>query len=373
MKKHILAVSAIVMAMTIGTAAASFAGNIGINVNGKSVAALDAYVEDGVLMVPVRAVADAMGAEVKWNGDTKSIEITSSTQKIGLAVGNSQIKAGESNVDIKKAVKIINNTAYVSAEAFSYGFADVKWDEKAGTCTITPLKADTADKASTDKTSTDKTSTDKTSTDKTTTEGSLKGSVKADDGTELLNYDVKYLQLTADTQAAKTINAVLKSEAENAVEKFKTDNTKTQTDYLADTKKDSSLNYRPMSLWSNIDTYSDGTYFSVLNTFAYDFGGAHPTSVRISHVFKLADGKEATATELTGLKDETAVKDAVISGWTKDMAAHSEMYFSESADTLKKDYSSVSFYLADKKIVFYTQLYELAPYAAGFSEFSLAR
>ncbi|MBJ6364131.1 N-acetylmuramoyl-L-alanine amidase [Paenibacillus sp. GCM10012307] len=46
-----------------------------VKVNGKELAE-KGYVEKGVTYVPVRAVAEALGAKVTWDGGTKTVEIT---------------------------------------------------------------------------------------------------------------------------------------------------------------------------------------------------------------------------------------------------------------------------------------------------------
>jgi hypothetical protein len=129
------------------------------------------------------------------------------------------------------------------------------------------------------------------------------------------------------------------------------------------------MNFRPATLTSDVQIYNSGTYFSVLNTYCYDLGGAHPTSARASHVFRLNDGKEATATECTGLKDSDAVKEAVLKGWSNKITNNKDYYFEDAAKTLEENYNDVGFYLDEKGIVFYMPLYEIAPYVAGFPEY----
>lgn len=54
-----------------------------IEANGRLIPAENAYVDvEGVLMVPVRPVCQAFGAEVSWDGDTNSVYITSTGKPI---------------------------------------------------------------------------------------------------------------------------------------------------------------------------------------------------------------------------------------------------------------------------------------------------
>src|SRR5690606_10132270 len=50
-------------------------------VDGKKIAG-DAYVEDGRTMVPVRFIAEALGAKVEWDQATRTVKITQSTSVV---------------------------------------------------------------------------------------------------------------------------------------------------------------------------------------------------------------------------------------------------------------------------------------------------
>ncbi|MCI1931470.1 MAG: stalk domain-containing protein [Clostridia bacterium] len=350
MKKYVLVLS-IIVCMSIGTAGVSFAGDITLNANGKSIASQASYVEDGTLMVPLRDVADALGAETQWDAENKMIGVSLGDDYADFDIGDTQMRIGTREIDMKKAAVIKNDKAYVPVTAFNYGFdLDVKWDEKSGQCSIT--KSDDEVKGE---------------------ENTISDSVKADDGTAVLSYEVKYIQLNSDTKSAETINRVLKAEAEKTAADFKNEYAKTQSEYYEESKKDSGLNFRPAVLTSTIKTYTNDIYLSVLNTYCYDLGGAHPTSTRTSLVFKLDNGDEATAAECTGLKDEKAVKNAVLNGWDKEISDEKNYYFEDSTKTLEEEYSKIGFYLDKNGVVFYMPLYEIAPYAAGFPEFEITK
>jgi len=68
----------ILIAASVGVGANE---NIGIYVNGKKINADKAFVMDGVTMVPLRLISEALGMSVKWDGDTRSVIINSAPEE----------------------------------------------------------------------------------------------------------------------------------------------------------------------------------------------------------------------------------------------------------------------------------------------------
>lgn len=80
-------------------------------------------------MVPVRAIYEALGAEVKWDGDTR----TASGTKIGITVSftidEAKVVINYNEKEIDAPAKIVNNRTLVPVRALAEGFGvKVDWD-----------------------------------------------------------------------------------------------------------------------------------------------------------------------------------------------------------------------------------------------------
>ncbi|QHT59811.1 copper amine oxidase N-terminal domain-containing protein [Paenibacillus lycopersici] len=129
-------------AMAAGTAAASStasaAGSIGITMMGKPVAADSAPIyAQGRVLVPLRAVSEAMGAEVSWNQATQTASVTKWTEQMSLKIGQQvavierQFGEGSSKETVKLDVplKAVHNRIYIPLRFVSEQFGyNVAWD-----------------------------------------------------------------------------------------------------------------------------------------------------------------------------------------------------------------------------------------------------
>jgi len=88
-----------------------------ILVDGEQIEAPAAFqTEDGIVMVPVRAVADALGYEVKWDHETKSVMLGVA---IHLWIGNTEVHFGRmAPIVIPTAPQIVDGSTYVPLDFF---------------------------------------------------------------------------------------------------------------------------------------------------------------------------------------------------------------------------------------------------------------
>lgn len=79
-------------------------------------------------LVPIRAVAEALGADVKWYDADKRAEITLDGETLVLSIGSYEMKAGDRTVAIDAAPEIINERTMVPLRAVSEVFdKSVSW------------------------------------------------------------------------------------------------------------------------------------------------------------------------------------------------------------------------------------------------------
>jgi len=92
------------------------------------------YIEDDVTMVPLRALAEALGVTVEWRAETEEAVCQNGPVRLSLKIGHSQAKKGDTIVPLSKPVSRRGDTMMVPLRFFSetMGFT-VKWDEKTHT------------------------------------------------------------------------------------------------------------------------------------------------------------------------------------------------------------------------------------------------
>lgn len=80
-------------------------------------------------LVPLRAIFEALGANVNWYDATKTVTATKGTTKISLTIGSSMMYKNGEALSIDYAGEIINNRTMVPVRAISEAFgAKVEWD-----------------------------------------------------------------------------------------------------------------------------------------------------------------------------------------------------------------------------------------------------
>ena len=81
-------------------------------------------------MVPLRTIAESMGAEVEWIADIQNIVVKKSGKKIALEIGRNMALINENPVYLDKAPMLINDKTMVPLRFISENLgAKVHWDE----------------------------------------------------------------------------------------------------------------------------------------------------------------------------------------------------------------------------------------------------
>ncbi|MGG4345232.1 copper amine oxidase N-terminal domain-containing protein [Paenibacillus lautus] len=99
-------------------------------------------IEHGILknnrvLIPIRAVSQNMGIDVKWNQFQKTAQLTKGETIITLAVQFKRALVNQDRVDFDAPVELIHNTTYVPLRFVSQTMgADVKWDQKTKEATV---------------------------------------------------------------------------------------------------------------------------------------------------------------------------------------------------------------------------------------------
>jgi len=99
--------------------------------------------KNGRVVVPVRIVAEAMGCDVDWNGETKTITLSRGRIRAELTIGEKEIIVLGARKAIDTEARMENELTLMPARFVAEAFgADVSWDSKTRTLNITDERYD---------------------------------------------------------------------------------------------------------------------------------------------------------------------------------------------------------------------------------------
>lgn len=103
-------------------------------------------IENGRTLVPFRAVFEKMGAEVKWFSDIKLCEASLGQLTVGIHIDSTEVVLGDGmSVESDVPAKIMNGRTMVPLRVLSEGIgAEVEWDGETKTVTINTPETDEA-------------------------------------------------------------------------------------------------------------------------------------------------------------------------------------------------------------------------------------
>ena len=87
-------------------------------------------IQDGRTLVPVRAIFEALGAEVTWDGDTKTVKSSKGNDFVSVTIGENLLYKNGEPVEIDVPAQIVNDRTLVPLRAVSEAYGcQVNWDE----------------------------------------------------------------------------------------------------------------------------------------------------------------------------------------------------------------------------------------------------
>lgn len=110
--------------------------SVSIKVNGVLVSAKGTITE-GRTMVPVRGVFEQLGYTAEWNAETKTATLTKGSNTIEMTSGNTYFKYNGKEITPDVPQQIINGSFMLPLRAVSEAInADVDWDAETKTASI---------------------------------------------------------------------------------------------------------------------------------------------------------------------------------------------------------------------------------------------
>ncbi len=138
MKKFL---STIVLCLTLSTnlVAVWAEDNITVNYEGNEIA-FDAmpFLEEGVTMVPMRAIAEKIGAEVLWSPSSKIAIVKRENDILEIPAGSTVAKKNEDEILLDMPAKVVNGRVFVPLRFVGEQLGlNVVWDKETKTIALT--------------------------------------------------------------------------------------------------------------------------------------------------------------------------------------------------------------------------------------------
>lgn len=103
---------------------------------------VDPVIENGRTLVPLRAIFEALGAEVDWDGNTQTVVANRPGVRIVLTVGNMKAYRNTGTVNLDVSARIVSGRTMVPLRFISESLgANVEWEENTQTIKITSRQA----------------------------------------------------------------------------------------------------------------------------------------------------------------------------------------------------------------------------------------
>ncbi len=94
-------------------------------------------IENGTTLVPMRAIFEAMGASVDWNGETQTVTSVKDSTTISLTLNKNTATVNGKDISLAVPAKLVNGSTMVPLRFVSESLgAEVNWDGASKTVTI---------------------------------------------------------------------------------------------------------------------------------------------------------------------------------------------------------------------------------------------
>ena len=168
--------------------------NISLQINGSEISAeVPPTIIDGRTMVPVRAIFEAVGANIDFDAETKTITARKGDTTVNMTVGANAVTVNNKEVQLDAPAVIVNGRTLAPARfvAETFGYT-VQWDAENKIVKINGKESSTETTTETTTVTTTETSTETTteSTTETTTKATATSSSKKyyDEYSDVLDY-----------------------------------------------------------------------------------------------------------------------------------------------------------------------------------------
>lgn len=302
-------------------------------------------IENGRTMVPFRAIFEALGCCVYYSAEDgrQTVSAHRGDDSLMLVIGENKMYFNAEEMILDVPAKIVNDRTLVPLRAVSEAFdTEVLWQEdtktvclypKQGAHTITPVTG--------------------------TKE------IKNDDGITLIQVSYSY-PVIANTDAIPIIEKI-NEEYKAAAESFLKEAEASREEAQQQLEQMGENTFRPYvyELTYTVSTDRAGL-LSIVNHKYINTGGAHGTVLKESRSFRPEAAQELKLEDILAGSLEDDIYPFVYDVFAKYFKENAgEEFQTEWAEQLKKEIRNVKYYLTDRSLVLYFDVYSVAPYAYG--------
>lgn len=310
-------------------------------------------IQDDRTLVPMRKIFEALNAEVFWDEPSQSVTAVHGTDVILFRIGEAGLyKNGQLSYTMAVPAQIINDRTLVPLRAVAESLgAEVGWDGINYVIDITSV-GNTSQSSS-------------GNGQDTPQKGGYSKTVKAPDGTVVLNVDLRCDEVTAGAGAA-AINGAMANETYGQGQAFlQAYGEKALEEY--EKNPDDFRTYYYMGTYA-LTRDADGYASFLASVSSYD--GEEDTVTYFSHTYALSSGKECALSDL--VSDSREDLEYL---WQMSFAAliqtDPDAFYSTAESRLEKNLDKVDFYLTETGIAFYLSPGIIAPPETGAVSFEI--
>ncbi|MGN0162683.1 MAG: stalk domain-containing protein [Candidatus Ornithomonoglobus sp.] len=145
MKKAILKVCCLInilaaaMSITYGSTAVQAADDISVTIDGKELSFdVEPQITDGRTMVPMRAIFEALGADVYWDSISNTATGIKGSTVVIIGIGSNKLYKNDATVELDVPAALVDGRTLVPVRAVSEAFdCTVSWSDSTRTVSIT--------------------------------------------------------------------------------------------------------------------------------------------------------------------------------------------------------------------------------------------
>lgn len=314
-------------------------------------------IQDDRTLVPMRKIFEALDAEVVWDEPSQTVVAVHDTDVILFRIGEAGLyKNGQLAYTMAVPAQIINDRTLVPLRAVAESLgANVGWDGIDYVIDITAAGGTPATKPE----------TPSYTGQGTPLSGGYASSVKAPDGTVVLNVELRCDEVSTGAGAA-AINGAMANETygqgqaflqaygEKALKEYENDPENFRTYYYMGTYE--------------LTRKSNGYASFLASVSSYD--GEDDTVRYFSHTYNLSTGKECALSDLVSDSRED-LEYLWMMSFTALIDTDPDAFYSKAVSKLEKNLDKVDFYLTEDGIVFYLSPDIIAPPETGAVSFEI--
>ena len=127
--KRFLAAMTLGMVLVVGTVSVQ-AADLSVTMNGTAIT-FDAqpFIEQGITLVPMRAIMDTLDASVEWDAAAKTVTATKGDKTVVLTINSKQAIVNGQAMELDVAAKIVENRTFVPVKFIGEQFGlNVEWN-----------------------------------------------------------------------------------------------------------------------------------------------------------------------------------------------------------------------------------------------------